>query len=521
MHTNTLPDVIIVGSGVGGGTAALRLAEQGLNVHLLERGEYLPKEADNWSTKSVYIDKKYTAYETWLDGNNKAFNPSVFYNVGGASKFFGATMIRFRESDFDDTEHYEGVSPAWPITYDTLEPYYERAEYLFHTMGSAGMDPTEPYRANAYPYPGVKSDPAMESLVERFRSQGLQPFPQQAAIHMPPNGACVRCETCDGYPCKIGAKADAEKSVIEPALATNRVQLMTGVTVRRVLLSADGRKVNGLEVERSGNIEILRAKIYILSASAINSAAILLRSACDQAPGGVANSSGVVGRFYMAHNNTALMAAGLKKNPTIFQKTVTINDYYYGDGNFPFPMGCIISLGKLRPGVMAASNPMIPYWVNKILTDRSFDWWVMSEDLPDPNNRITISGKEIKMDIRRNNLLAHFELISRAKSTLRRAGLPLIFHKLMPVATTSHQCGTVRFGNDPAKAALDQYCRSFDHDNLFVVDSSFFPSSAAVNPALTIAAQALRVADHICQTEFGNDSSPNLKRYKYTTNEVN
>ncbi|WP_296744768.1 GMC family oxidoreductase [Mesorhizobium sp.] len=503
MNATSRPDVIIVGSGVGGGTTALRLAGHGLSVLMLERGDYLPKEDDNWSPQAVYIDRKYTARETWLDGADRSFHPSVFYNVGGATKFFGCTMIRFRERDFEDLEHHGGLSPSWPISYGDLEPYYEQAEHLFHTMGTQGIDPTEPRRANPFPYSGVRSDPPMEALSARLRAQGLRPFPQHAAIHMPPHGNCVRCGTCDGYPCRIGAKADAERSVVAPALASGRVTLRTGTVARRVLLSPDGKQVTGIEVEQGGHVEVLTAGIYVLAASAINSAAILLRSATDKAPRGAANSSDVVGRHYMAHNNTAMMAISTRRNPTVFQKTVTINDFYFGDDAFRYPMGCIMSLGKLKPGMMTAANPLVPKLVNRMLSDRSYDWWIMSEDLPDPGNRVSISGDTIKMDVRRNNLRAHTELTKRAARAMRRAGLPLTLTKLMPVATTSHQCGTVRFGNDPAKAALDPFCRTFDHSNLFVVDASFFPSSAAVNPALTIAAQALRVSDHIAAADFG------------------
>jgi choline dehydrogenase-like flavoprotein len=493
MPATSHPDVIIVGSGVGGGTTALRLAEHGLSVLMLERGEHLPREADNWSPKAVYIDKKYTARETWLDGAGQPFQPSVFYNVGGATKFYGCTMIRFRPRDFEDVEHEGGLSPAWPVSYAEMEPFYAEAERLFHVMGSGGIDPTEGPRSGDFPYPGVASDPDMTGLMDRLRVQGLNPFPQQAAIHMAPDGNCVRCSTCDGYPCKINAKADAEKSVVDPALATGRVILRTGTKVTRVLLAPDGRSVTGVEVEGG---EVLRAKVYVLSGSAINSAAILLRS-------GAANSSGVVGRHYMTHNNSAMMAISHRRNETVFQKSVTMNDFYWGDDDFRHPMGCIMSLGKLRPGVMMAANKHVPGWVNKLLTDRSFDWWIMSEDLPDPANRITVEGGTIRMDTRRNNLRAHQELTRRAARAMRRAGLQLILTRLMPVATTSHQCGTVRFGTDPAKAALDPFCRAFDQQNLFVIDASFFPSSAAVNPALTIAAQALRAADHMASADFG------------------
>ncbi len=505
--TSQIPDVLIVGSGVGGGTAALRLAERGLSVLMIERGHHIPREADNWSAQAVYIDRKYTARETWLDGAGRPFTPSVFYNVGGATKFYGCTMIRFRPRDFGDVEHEGGLSPAWPISYADLELYYAQAERLFHVMGSAGIDPTEGARSGDFPYPGVPSDPPMVSLAGRIRAQGLNPFPQQASIHMAPYGHCVRCATCDGYPCKIDAKADAEKSVVRPAVATGRVTLRAGTMARRILLSPDGRTVTGIEVEQGGTAEVLRARTYIIAGSAINSAALLLRSATGAAPKGVANSSGVVGRNYMTHNNSAMMAIGPAKNRTVFQKSVTVNDFYWGDDDFRHPMGCIMSLGKLKPGVMTAANRHVPGFVNKLLADRSYDWWIMSEDLPFAHNRISVEGGTIRMDTRRNNLRAHQELTRRAARMLRRAGLPLILTKLMPVATTSHQCGTVRFGTDPGKAALDPFCRAFDHANLFVIDASFFPSSAAVNPALTIAAQALRAADHIAAADFGVSSN--------------
>lgn len=502
-QNSAVPDVIVIGSGIGGGTSAYRLAQKGLNVLVLERGGYLPREADNWSPKAVYVDKKYTGKDTWLDGDDKPFTPSIYYNVGGASKFFGCTMIRFRERDFEEVVHYGGRSPAWPINYKDLEPYYTQAERLYHTHGTAGIDPSEPPRSAPYDLPGVISDAPMVALMDAVKRQGYKPFPQPAAIRMPPEGPCIRCDTCDGYPCKVAAKADAEISVIEPALATGRVTLRTHTLVHRLILSDDGKSVSGVEVEHQGRREILHARIVILSASAINSAALLLRSACPQAPNGVANSSGVVGRHYMAHNNTALMAVSTKKNETRFQKTIAINDFYFGDKEFPYPMGCIHSLGKLKAGMMTAANKWVPDFVNSFIAARSFDWWVMSEDLPDPNNRVTVRDGMIKLDITRNNLRAHKELVKRMARMMRKAGLPLVLTKLMPAASTSHQCGTVRFGTDPAQAALDPFCRTFDHRNLFVVDASFFPSSAAVNPALTIAAQALRVADHIASTEFG------------------
>jgi choline dehydrogenase-like flavoprotein len=243
--------------------------------------------------------------------------------------------------------------------------------------------------------------------------------------------------------------------------------------------------------------------VIVLSAGAVNSSVLLLRSACDKAPNGVANSSGVVGRHYMAHNNTALMCVGWNINNTNFQKTICINDFYFGDDEFPYPMGNIQGLGKLQTGMLTAKQRFLPSFIGDRMAERSVDWWIMSEDLPDPENRVILEGDRIRLHYTENNMPGHWRLVKKTRSLMNAIGFPLNIAKHMGGLSVSHQCGTVRFGSDPAKAALDHYCRAFDHSNLFVVDASFFPSSAAVNPALTIAAQAMRVADHMAQQDFG------------------
>jgi choline dehydrogenase-like flavoprotein len=316
-------------------------------------------------------------------------------------------------------------------------------------------------------------------------------------------GACVRCKTCDGFPCKVHAKTDAEIAAVRPALATGRLTLKTNAKATRLVLTNDGRRVDGVEYESDGGNERITAPIIVLAASAVNSAALLLRSACDRAPRGVANSSDVVGRNYMAHNNTALMSIGWKINDTNFQKTICINDFYFGDDSFKYPMGNIQGLGKLQSGMLTAKQKYLPNFVGKLMAERSVDWWIMSEDLPDPENRVTLQGEKIRLHYTENNMVGHKRLVSRAVALMKRIGFRLNVAKHMGGLTVSHQCGTVRFGNDPDKAVLNEFCRSFDHENLFVVDASFLPSSAAVNPALTIAAQAIRVADHMAKVDFG------------------
>lgn len=496
-------DVVIIGSGVGGALTARNLAENGVSVLLLERGDVLPREDDNWSVQAVFNDKKYTAHDTWYDKEAKPFRPAIYYYVGGSSKFYGASMVRLRERDFGEVEHQGGVSPAWPVSYAEMAPYYDRAEELFGVRGIQGADPTDPPRDMAFPWPPIGDEPAIASMAQRLAAQGLHPAPLPQSIFRPPQGGCIRCGTCDGFPCKVDSKGDAEICGVHPAVATGRVQLVTRALARRLLLSADGKRVEQVEYERDGVMERASGGLFVVSCSAVNSAALLLQSACSAAPTGAANSSGAVGRHYMAHNNTALMAISARRNPTVFQKTISVNDFYFGDKEFPYPMGNAQLLGKLRAGMLTASSPLVPQWISTTLANRSVDWWVMSEDLPNPQNRVTVEGERVTLAYTPNNRPAHFKLVHRVSRMMRRAGFPLILTKTVGTLSTSHQCGTVRFGADPSKSALDQYCRSFDHSNLFVIDSSFFPSSSAMNPALTIAAQALRASDHMLSADLG------------------
>jgi choline dehydrogenase-like flavoprotein len=497
------PDVVIIGSGIGGGTLAHRLVQHGLTVTILERGYYLPQEPENWDVAAVFASQRYVPQESWLDKHGTKFRPGTYYYVGGSSKMYGAAMLRLRESDFKELEHAEGVSPAWPISYQQLAPYYTVAEQLYAVHGEAGVDPTEPPDVPRYPYPALEHEPVIAQVASALASQGIKPFALPLAVQRHEGGPCVRCKTCDGFPCKVHAKTDAEIAAIKPALETGRLTLKTGAKATRLVLTSDGRRVDSVEYESSEGLQKIAAPVFVLSASAVNSAVLLLRSACDKAPNGVANSSGLVGRNYMAHNNTALMSIGWNINSTMFQKTICINDFYFGDDGFKYPMGNIQGLGKLQTGMLTAKQMYLPKFVGDRMAERSVDWWIMSEDLPDPENRVVLRGDRIGLHCSANNLPGHRRLTDKARMLMKKIGFRLNIAQYMGGLSVSHQCGTVRFGNDPTKAALNQYCRSFDHENLFVVDASFFPSSAAVNPALTIAAQALRVADHIAKSDFG------------------
>lgn len=492
------PDVIVIGSGVGGSVTARRLAENGARVMVLERGDFVPREPQNWDVDTVFLQKKYKARDSWLDKNGNPFDPGMYYNVGGSTKFYGAALFRLRERDFGEVQHAGGVSPAWPVTYAEMAPYYDQAETLFRVHGDDAGDKTAPPRSSPYPFGPVPSEPIVAELANRFRKQGLSPSSMPNGVNSGAAGSCILCRTCDGFPCKIAQKNDAETCGLEPALATGRVELRTRTLARRLILSADGKRIEAVEVERDGVVEKLSAPLFVLACNAVNSAALLLRSS-DR---GVANASDVVGRHYMVHNQTALMGLSLQVNSTRFQKTLAINDWYFGDAEFPWPMGHMQMLGKLQGGMLTASVPHLPKMLGNGMARHGIDWIALSEDLPDPDNRVTLEGGRIRLSVTLNNMKGHHELVKRMTRALRRAGYPIVVTKSLVAHATAHQCGTVRMGSDPATSALDQYCRAWDHRNLFVIDASFFPASAAVNPALTIAAQALRAADHILAADM-------------------
>ena len=494
-------DVVIIGSGVGGGCIAHVLAPTGARIVILERGRRMPREDRNWDPEAVYADAAYKSDERWTDGSGRSFRPGQFYYVGGHTKVFGATMFRFRREDFCAMEHAGGLSPAWPIEYDTLEPYYARAERLFGVHGEAGADPTEPPRSGPYPHPPLRHNPVIAEVAERLRAQGLRPFPIPSSVQDHAGGACVRCNTCDGFPCRLGAKGDAETCLIDPVLQHGNVALRTEALVVRLLADASGRRIEAAELADGTQV---RGDLFVLAAGAVNSAAILLRSVHAKHPSGLANSSGMVGRHYMNHNCTAVMAIRpLRANREPFQKTLALNDFYLGDGEGSPPLGNLQLLGKIMEPMLRGEIRSVPRPVRAWLAAHSVDWYAMSEDLPHPESRVRVRGDgAVVLDWRRSNLAAHKALVAKARRMLRAAGFPIVLTRAFSKDTPSHQCGTVRFGHDPADAPLDPFCKAFDHENLYVVDASFFPSSAAVNPALTVAAQALRAGEHIAATQL-------------------
>jgi choline dehydrogenase-like flavoprotein len=510
-------DVIIIGSGAGGGTLAYALAGTGKRVLLLERGGYVRREKENWSSEAVNLGARYSTKETWRDKHGKALHPHTNYYVGGNTKFYGAALFRLRREDFGELVHRGGVSPAWPIDYDDLEPYYGQAERLYRVHGERGVDPTEPPASSPYSFAPVSHEPRIQELHDDLAAAGLRPFHTPLGIMLdesdPHRSPCIRCSTCDGFPCLVRAKADAEVCAVGPALASGNVELLEETYVTRLVASASGREVRSVLCERRGERFELSADIVVVSAGAINSAALLLRSASDRHPDGLANASGVVGRHYMGHVNSVLMALSRCSNPTVFQKTLSLNDFYFGSPEWQYPMGHISFVGKLDLHALRAGAPAIaPGWTLELMARHSLDFWLTSEDLPDPDNRVTLDRDgNIVLSYTPNNVEAHERLTAKLRELMKHQSCHVhggschegIFSRnfflgeRIPLAGVAHQNGTIRFGRDRTSSALNTDCRAHDVDNLYVVDGSFFPSSAAVNPALTIMANALRVGEHL------------------------
>ncbi len=494
-------DVVIIGSGVGGGSVALQLAGSDAKVLIIERGPKLPRESQNWDPEEVFCKHRYHTTETWY-ADGRPFKPGMFYFVGGSTKFYGTAMFRFRENDFEELVHPEGVSPAWPIRYRELENWYGKAEQLFGVRGEAGLDPSEPPRTSNYAHKPIPHEPVIDAIAGKLRHQGLTPFPMPSAVDFGPQGTCQRCTNCDAFPCKIDAKGDAEIKLIEPARKSGNIQLMTDALVETLETDACGRKIVAATVNVGGVRQRITAATFVLSAGAINSAALLLRSANSSNPRGLANSSDVVGRNYMTHNTSALLAIHpFKRNDTQFPKTLAIHDFYFGEGPGDTPLGSLQLLGKIKEPMLRGALGAFPKFVRSALASHSVDWYAQSEDLPHPDSRVTIrSDGAINLHWHRTNLHTHRRWVAKCKDILRGTGYPIVVSAPFGTDVVSHQCGTIRFGSDPATSALDPYCKAWDHDNLYVMDSSFFPSSAAVNPALTVAAQGLRVGHNLLET---------------------
>jgi choline dehydrogenase-like flavoprotein len=507
-------DVIIVGTGAGGGTLAHTLAPSGKRILLLDRGDFLPRETDNWDPGSVFVDGKYISADTWYDADGKSFQPQVHYFVGGATKLYGAALYRLRPADFGELKHAEGVSPAWPLSYDDFEPWYTKAEWLYQVHGAHGEDPTEGHFSKEYPWPPVSHEPRMQQISDALTASGYHPFhsPCGIMLHETRRAAsqCIRCTWCDGYPCLVHAKADADVIAVRPLLDQPNVTLLVNAEVQRLETDPSGRTVTSVIISRDGSQETYEGDIVVVAAGAANSARILLRSASDRHPDGLANGSGQVGRNYMYHNSKAMVALGKEPNDTVFQKTLGLNDFYFAGEGREWPLGNIQMLGKSNAMAMKGEEPKLtmlaPHWSLDEVARHAVDFWLTTEDVPKPDNRVTADRDgRVHLTYQAINDTEATGLYHELRKLLNRIGmaehhvLDKNFYMSMnvPIAGCAHQAGTCRFGADPATSVLDVNCKAHELDNLYVVDTSFFPSIGAVNPALTAMADAIRVGEHL------------------------
>ncbi|MEI7035874.1 GMC family oxidoreductase [Fulvimonas yonginensis] len=511
-------DVIVIGTGPGGASLAQRLAPTGKRILLLERGGYLKRGIENWDPKTVFVDNAYVANESWYDKDGTLFHPGLHYFVGGNSKVYGAALFRLRERDFQELRHADGISPAWPLSYADFEPYYTQAEQLFHVHGLRGEDPTEPPASAPYPHPPVSHEPRIRELHENFARQGVTPFHMPLGILLDeregvvsPTSICIRCAAFDGYPCLLNGKADAQVICVDPMLATHpNVTLLTGAYVHTLQTDPGGRVVTAVNVERERRREVYSADIVVVACGALSSALLLLRSANDCHPDGLANGSDQVGRNYMRHNQSVMLALSRERNDTVFEKTLAVADYYFGAEDWDYPLGLIQMTGKSHPDTIRGEA--VPDWLDWLpdlpfeqMAHHALDFWLSSEDLPRPENRVRLRPDgHVTLEQYPNNMEAHERLKHKLKQLVRGAGKhPTLLErkfelgKEIPIGGTAHQAGTLRFGSDPARSVLDLHCKAHELDNLYVTDASFFPSIGAVNPTLTIIANALRVADHL------------------------
>jgi choline dehydrogenase-like flavoprotein len=518
MSANNHYDLIIIGTGAGGGTLAYRVAQSGKKVLILERGSFLPREKANWDTKTVFNSDRYHNSEVWYDKNGNELHPGMSYFVGGNTKVYGAALFRLREKDFEAYEHQDGISPEWPLKYLDFEPYYVQAEKLYQVHGKSGIDPTEPFRSEEYPYPAVSHEPRIREIHDLLQTKGLHPYHTPLGIRLNEAqrylSSCIRCNTCDGYPCLIQAKSDAEVSTVRPVMGQDNITLLTEAKVLKLHTSASGREVTGVEVEVQGEKQIFSGDIVAIACGAINSSVLLLKSANEKHPKGLANSSDLVGRNFMKHVLGSVIGVTKQPNHTAFQKTLSINDFYWGDAEYNYPMGQIQTLGKVNADMLEGNASEYAPLTPEEVASYSIDWWLTTEDLPNPNNRVLVNGDKIILDYTENNSQAYARLEQRwieilksidcAESIMPHCsyfvkGSKTYFTGKLPLDGVGHQVGTCRFGEDPQTSVLDLNCQTHDLDNLYVVDGSFFPSSGAVNPTLTIIANALRVGDRLVE----------------------
>ncbi|PBC03718.1 GMC family oxidoreductase [Mesorhizobium sp. WSM3860] len=493
-------DIVIIGSGIGGASLAYSLADSGRRIVILERGQYLRDTPEARDETAIFLKGFYRSTEEWVGSDGEAFQPGNYYYVGGNSKFFGAVMYRYRLEDFSPRPHMDGASPGWPITYDELEPWYDRAEAIFKVRGDASQDPTEPPRESPYRFPPVQDEPAIAAVRSRLNKAGIHPSSLPLAIDI--EEWLRRAKTgWDAFPNTGSGKIDAEAGPLTAALNHGNVSLVTGANVLRLETDPTGQQVTAAVFLKDGVEQRISAGVFAVAAGAVQTAALLLRSANAAHPRGLANGSDQLGRNFMNHNTTAMLAIDpLSANTSVYQKTLAFNDFYNADPETGFPLGNVQLLGHITGNILKANAPLLPRWLAGLIARNCYAWFLTSEDLPNPESRVTVSNGRIVMHWVRSNMRAHEILIRRTRHVMRKAGFPIVLSRTFGRKTTSHQCGTARLGSSPQTSVVSTDCRSHEIANLYVTDASVLPTSAAVNPALTVAALAIKAGATIKQT---------------------
>lgn len=490
-------DLIIIGSGVGGATLASALAPTGMKILILEKGERLLPSPEARDEDAIFRRGHFAPTETWMGSDGTPFVAGNYYVVGGNSKFFGAVMYRFRETDFHPRPHQQGTSPGWPLRYAEIEPWYGKAEALFKVRGTPTQDPTEPPHSTHYSHPPVPDEPVMRKVRDRLKKAGAHPSSLPLSIDIE-TWLAEGKTGWDAFPNTGKGKIDAESGPLTEALTHKNVRLLTGAEVLRLETDASGEQVVAAIVRHAGKEQRLTARAFAVAAGAIQSAALLLRSASDTHPTGLANGSDQVGRNFMNHNSSAMLTIDPRlRNTSVYQKTLSFNDFYDADPQTGYPLGNVQGLGRITGTILKANMPTLPMPLARLAAAYAFGWFLQSEDLPNPDSRVMMKDGQIVMHWQRSNMAAHQALIARTKAVMKRAGFPIVLVHTFGRKTTSHQCGTARLGIDPAQSVVTTDLRSHQVANLWITDASVLPTSAAVNPALTVAALALRSAPTI------------------------
>ena len=500
-------DAIIIGSGFGGSFAARQLVKSGLKVLMLERGGPVPRGPGNWDMSgSLELTEHYdksTPLKVVKGGHKKIMG--LYANVGGPSVWYGGVSFRFRENDFHKNEHIDnGGLTGWPIKYAGLEPYYTEAENILQISGEAGVDPTAPPRSAPFP----QGKPPLADISKKVKSgaekMGLHPFQLPLAINYEDtsNGrkTCEHCMTCDTFACAVSAKNDLATMVI-PGLKKAGMGLRPNMVVTKIL--TQNGAASGVEAtdRLTGEKHVFKAKRIILSAGSLGSPHLLLASGLEKMnPGGQA-----VGRYLMRHVNCIVFGIfpGVADKEGRFHKQLAILDFYNGYKGAPVP-GKLGSLQQVPTPPMGLVQNEIPGPLGKLLSRGVrllTGLLAIAEDQPQFKNGMSLDWNNldkyglpqpvISHEYSERDKAAIKGLISPAKKIMRKAGA--VAHYVHHIRTFSHAVGTVRMGTDPATSALDENCQFRGVKNLYVVDGSFMPTSAAVNPSLTIAANALRV----------------------------